>query len=139
MKNMLTQQKFNKIIKFQTLKTPKTVIHSIINNYHFLDAQKETFRMHICKLLSHTGFRVNLHSIICQNFKKLLAGNRHHIWSLRDSNRIWSHKHLVSKQTLNHSVKLTSTQFQDHGSRNETWELGKWPHFFIYFPRSNFL
>ena len=50
-KNMLTQQTFNKIIWFRTLIFPKTVSHSIINNYHFLKAQKETFQMHICQLL----------------------------------------------------------------------------------------
>ena len=50
-KNMLNQQKFNKIIWFRTLISPKTVSHSIINNYHFLKVQKETFQMHICKLL----------------------------------------------------------------------------------------
>ena len=50
-KNMLTQQKFNKTISFQTLISPKSVSHSIKNNYHFLKVQKETFQMHICKLL----------------------------------------------------------------------------------------
>ena len=50
-KNMLNQQKFNKIICFRTLTSPKTYSHSIINNYHYLKVQKEIFQMHIRKLL----------------------------------------------------------------------------------------
>ena len=37
----------NKIVRFWTLYLQK----SKINNYHFLKVQKETFQMHICKLL----------------------------------------------------------------------------------------
>ena len=42
----------------------------------------------------------------CLNVKELLARNRHDIWSLSDSNRIWTHKHLVRKWTLNHWAVL---------------------------------
>ena len=55
---------------------------------------------------SHTGFRVNLHSIVCVNVKELLAWSRRHIWSLFDSNRIPTHNHLVYRRTLNHLAKL---------------------------------
>ena len=44
----------------------------------------------------------------CLNVKELLAQNRHNIWSLCDSNRIPTHKHLVHKQTVNHLTKLAS-------------------------------
>ena len=36
-----------------------------------------------------------LHS--CLNVKVFLARNRHHIWSLGDSNEVWNHSHLVCK------------------------------------------
>ena len=42
----------------------------------------------------------------CLNIKELLAWNRHHIWSLSDSNRIRTHNHLVRKWILNHLAKL---------------------------------
>ena len=45
-----------------------------------------------------------LHS--CLNVKRLLAQNTHNIWSLSDSNRIWTHNHLVPKQTHNHLAQL---------------------------------
>ena len=57
-------------------------------------------------IMSHTSFRVNLLSKICLNFKELLALNRHHIWSLSDSNKIRIHNHLVHKRTLGHLAKL---------------------------------
>ena len=47
--------------------------------------------------MSHTSFRVNPHSIVCWNFKKLLAWSRRRIWSLSNSNGIWTHNHLVRK------------------------------------------
>ena len=57
-------------------------------------------------IMLHTSFRVNAHSIVCLNVKKLLAWGRCHIWSLSDSNEIWTHNHLVRKGTLNNLVKL---------------------------------
>ena len=53
-----------------------------------------------------TSFRLNSHCIVCQNVKELLAWSRRHIWSLSDSNEIWTHNHLVCKRTLNHLAKL---------------------------------
>ena len=46
------------------------------------------------------------HVQVCLNVKELLGWSRRHIWSLSDSNRIWTHNHLVRKQTLNHLAKL---------------------------------
>ena len=57
-------------------------------------------------IMSHTSFSMNLHSIVCLNVKELFAQSRRHILSLSDSNRIWTHNHLVCKQTLNHLAKL---------------------------------
>ena len=54
--------------------------------------------------MSRTRFRVNLHNL--HNIKRLLARNKRDIWSLSDSNKIQTHKHLVRKQTLNHLPKL---------------------------------
>ena len=34
------------------------------------------------------------------NVKEVIAGNRHHIWSLSDSNEIRTHNHLVRKRSL---------------------------------------
>ena len=52
------------------------------------------------------SLRVNPHSIVCPNVKKLLAWTRCHIWSLSDSNGIRTHNnHLVRKRTLNYLAK----------------------------------
>ena len=56
-------------------------------------------------IMSRTTFRVNPHSIVCLNVKKLLTWSRRHIWSLSDNNEIRIHKHLVGKRTLNHLAK----------------------------------
>ena len=42
-------------------------------------------------IISPTSFRVNPHSILCLNVKKLPARSRRHIWSLSDSNEICFH------------------------------------------------
>ena len=57
-------------------------------------------------IMSRTCFRENRHSIVCLNVKELLTQSRHHIWSLSDSNVIWTHNHLICKWTLNHLAKL---------------------------------
>ena len=57
--------------------------------------------------MSYKSFTVNLHSTICMNVKELLARSRCHIWTLSDSNEIWTHNHLVPKRTLNHLANLT--------------------------------
>ena len=58
-------------------------------------------------IMSRKSFRVNLHSKVCLNVKELLAWSRHHIWSLSDSNKVWTHNHLVCKRTLNHLPKMS--------------------------------
>ena len=57
--------------------------------------------------MSCTSFRLNPHFIICLNVMELLARSRCQIWSLSDSNAIWTNNHLVCKRTLNHLAKLT--------------------------------
>ena len=57
-------------------------------------------------IMAHTSFRVNLHSIVSQSVKELLAQCRCHIWSLSDSSGIWTHNYLVRKRILNHLAKL---------------------------------
>ena len=52
-------------------------------------------------MVSLTSSRVNLHPIFCLNVNKVPARSRCHIWSLGDSDMI---------RTLNHLVRLTSTQ-----------------------------
>ena len=42
----------------------------------------------------------------CLNIEELLAQNRRDIWSLSDSNGIWTHNYLVREWTLNHLAKL---------------------------------
>ena len=56
--------------------------------------------------MSPTSFRVNPQFIVCLYDKELLARSRCHIWCLSDSNKIWTHNHLVRKRTLNHLAKL---------------------------------
>ena len=41
----------------------------------------------------------------CVDVKELLAQNRRDIWSLSDSNGVWTHNHLVRKRALNHLAK----------------------------------
>ena len=57
-------------------------------------------------IMSRTRFRVNLLSIVCPNFKELLARSRCHTWSLSDCSGIRTDNHLVGKRTLNHLPKL---------------------------------
>ena len=67
--------------------------------------KKSTLWLYVITI-SRTSFRVNPHSIVCLNVKELLARNRSHIWSLSDSNEIWTHNHLVRKGTLDHIAKV---------------------------------
>ena len=55
-------------------------------------------------VMSHTRFRVNLHSVVAW-ILMILTQNRRDIWSLSDSNGIRTHNHLVCKRTLNHLAK----------------------------------
>ena len=57
-------------------------------------------------IMSRMSFRVNLHPVVCLNVKELLTWSRCHIWSLSDSNVIWTHNHLVCNQTPNHLARL---------------------------------
>ena len=59
-------------------------------------------------IMSHTCFRVNLHSIFswCQ---ELLPRNRRDMWNWSYCNGARTHNHLVHKGTLNHLAKLTKS------------------------------
>ena len=57
-------------------------------------------------ILPRTNFRANPHPNVCPNVKEIFARSRRHIWSLSDSNGIWTHRYLVCKRTLNHLAKL---------------------------------
>ena len=46
-------------------------------------------------IMSSASFKVNIHSLVCLNVKKILAQSRHHIWSLSDSNEIRTRNHLT--------------------------------------------
>ena len=48
--------------------------------------------------MSRSSFRVNPHSIVSLNVKKLFAWCRRHTWCLSDSNEIWTHSHYVRKR-----------------------------------------
>ena len=84
----------------------------IFSLFSFYLAAKFKQLFHIKKVwlyvivIPRTSFRVNPHSTICES--KLLAQRGSHIWSLRDSNAIRTHNHLVCKRTFNHLVKLAS-------------------------------
>ena len=60
---------------------------------------------HVCEFQSEA----TLYS--CLNVKELLARNRSHIWSLRDTNEIRTHNHLVRKRTLDHLANLFEEMF----------------------------
>ena len=57
-------------------------------------------------IMSRTSFRVNTESIVCLNVTELLARSRRHIWTLRYSNDIQTHNHLVCKRTVNRLTQL---------------------------------
>ena len=59
-------------------------------------------------IISHTSFRVNLHSVVCLNVKELLAWSRRNIWGLSDSNGIWTHNQLVCKRPSGLFLKKAS-------------------------------
>ena len=82
--------------------TDKQRIHS------WLLIKKELWWIYVI-VLSRTSFRVNPPSIVCLNGKELLSQNRRLIWSLSDSNEIWTHNHLVRERKLNHLAKLALT------------------------------
>ena len=83
-------------------------------------------------IMSCTSFKVNPHTIVCLNVKQLLAQSRRHIWSLSDSNGIWSHNELVRKRTLNHLAKLAKWLHRPNwlsgcGFESRCWRLNyKW-------------
>ena len=54
-------------------------------------------------IMLHTSFRVNPHSIVCLNVKKLLAPSMCHVRILSDSNRIWTVQISTHNQTDKHS------------------------------------
>ena len=53
-------------------------------------------------IISHTRFRMNLHSVIASASRSSLLD----VWSWSDCNGIRTHNHLVYKQTLIHLVSL---------------------------------
>ena len=70
-------------------------------------------------IMSRMSFRVNPHSIVWLNVKKLLARRCCNISSLSDSNVIWTHNHLVRKRTLNHVAKYN--KFLDIQANYRLW------------------
>ena len=74
----------------------------------FLDQFEKTNTLLYVIIMSRTSFRVNLHSIVCQNVKELPARSRRYIWNLSNSNEIRTHNHLVRKRTLNHLAQLAN-------------------------------
>ena len=69
---------------------------------------KTIFHRFYIIIVSHASFRVNLHSIVCLNVKELLAWSRRNIWSLSDSNAVWTHNHLVRKRPSGLFLKKAS-------------------------------
>ena len=53
-------------------------------------------------IMSRMSFRVNPHSIVCLNYREILARRRRHISSWSESNGIRIYNYLVCKRTLNH-------------------------------------
>ena len=76
----------------------------------------DTIHFWICKIkslhsvcvliMSHTHFRVNLHSVVVWISKELLTWSMPDIWSLSNCNRIWTRNLLFLKWTLNNLAKL---------------------------------
>ena len=67
--------------------------------------KQEINRLYVI-IMSPASFRVTLHSIVCQNVKKLLVPSRRYIWSLSDSSGIRTHNHLVGNRALDYLAKL---------------------------------
>ena len=64
--------------------------------------------MHLTVCSYHVTYAFHTKSTLFSylNVKRLLARNRCNIWSLSDCNGTRIHKHLISKETLNHLAKL---------------------------------
>ena len=74
-----------------------------LNNWAVLWVLICTVNSTICSHHVTCAFQSESALYSCLNVKELLARNRRDIWSLNESNWIWSHKHLVRKRLHNHS------------------------------------
>ena len=86
-------------------------VHLIVYWYHVKYEFQSESTLQRCiwlyvSIMSRTRFRVNPHSIVCLNVKKLLAQSRDHIWSLSKSKGIGIQNHLIRKRILNHLAEL---------------------------------
>ena len=66
-----------------------------------------TFFLTVCYCHVTYGFQSEFILYSWLDFKKLLVRSKRKIWSLSDSNWIWTQNHLVLKRTLNYLAKLT--------------------------------
>ena len=78
----------------------------IILKIHLQQKQMNIFLQTVCSYHVRHPFINDSALYGCLNVKKLLAPNRHNIWSLSVSNRTWTHNQLFRKQALKHSTKL---------------------------------
>ena len=67
-----------------------------------------TVNLAVCSYHVENTFQNKSTLYSCLNVKKLLAQNRHNIWSLSDCNETWTQNHFVRKQTLNDLSKLAN-------------------------------
>ena len=80
-------------------------------NYQWhLHKSMKTLLLPVCCYCVMYAFQSESALCSCLNVKELLAQKRYDIWSLSDSNRIWTHNHLVLKWTLNHLAKWLSVR-----------------------------
>ena len=75
----------------------------------------------VCSYRVTYAFQSEFTPYSCLSVKELLVQNRHHIWSLNDSNGTWTNNHLVCKRTLNHLTKLAIRHIFSKASNRILW------------------
>ena len=71
-----------------------------------LNNEKKSENLTVCYYHVTYAFQSESTFYSCLNVKELLARNRCDIWSLSNSNGIWTHNHLVQKRALKNLEKL---------------------------------
>ena len=71
-----------------------------------LNNEKKSENLIVCYYHVTYAFQSESTFYSCLNVEELLARNRCDIWSLSNSNGIWTHNHLVQKRALKNLEKL---------------------------------
>ena len=84
----------------------KIIIKKLFEASLKLNNEKKSENLTVCYYHVTYAFQSESTFYSCLNVKELLARNRCDIWSLSNSNGIWTHNHLVQKRALKNLEKL---------------------------------